>query len=158
MKKVRTLMALAIVMMLAGCASTNTGFLSVGNVSNTECQRGTRAVTRPEPMLRLTMLGNNINGDFIDYPANCDGEIGVSCRQEGPKFDIKVTQTQDEGEIGTYCSCSVNIYFTVYNIEGENFHLIVNDKDIGNVSFKESSIVEINLWTKEVKYGISGDV
>lgn len=157
MKKVRTLMALAIVMILAGCASTNTGFLSVGNVSHTECQRETRAVTRPEPMLRLIMQGNNINGEFIDYPTNCHGEIGVSCRQEGPNFDIKVTQTQKEGEIGTYCSCSVNIYFTVYDIEGENFHLIVSDKDIGNVSFKESSIVEINLRTNEVKYEVGSD-
>ena len=48
--------------------------------------------------------------------------------------------------------------FTAYDVEGENFHLIVDDIDLADVSFKEHSIVEINLQTKEIKYGASSDI
>jgi hypothetical protein len=159
MKRVKFLMALAAIMILASCASTD-DFLSVGKVSNTECQK-TRASTRHTPMLKLTRQGSDIYGEFIDYIKSCNhGELGVLCKQEGSRFDIKVTDTAkgNEGDIVTLCSCLVNIYFTAYDVEGENFHLIVDDKDIADVSFKEHSIVEINLQTKEVKYGASSDI
>lgn len=154
MRKLKPLIALALVVMLTSCASTNSenGFMSVGNVSNTDCQRETRADTKSDPMLRLIMQGSNINGELINCPVNCShGDLGVSCKIEGSKFEIKMTDTaQDkEREIITKCICRINVYFTVYDVEGEFFHMIVNDIDITDVSFKESSIVEINLRTKE---------
>ena len=160
MKRVKLLMAQAAIMILASCASTD-DFLSVGKVSNSDCLLETRASTRPNPMLKLTRQGSDIYGEFIDYIKSCNhGELGVLCKQEGSRFDIKVTDTAkgNEGDIVTLCSCLVNIYFTAYDVEGENFHVIVDDKDIADVSFKEHSIVEINLQTKEVKYGASSDI
>ena len=168
MKKVRFLIVLVVVLILSSCASTNSedGFLSVGKVSNTECERDTRASTTvdstiPDPILKLTKQGSDISGELIEYPVLClHGDLGVSCSQEGPKLHIKVTDAGIEGaEIGTFCACRVNIYFTLYNVEGENFRLFIGDLeyDAGEVSFKEHSIVEINLRTNEVKYEVGGD-
>ncbi len=55
MKRVKFLMALAAIMILAGCASTD-DFLSVGKVSNTECQK-TRASTRHTPYAQTYKTG-----------------------------------------------------------------------------------------------------
>lgn len=158
MKRVKFLMALAAIMILASCASTD-DFLSVGKVSNSDCLLETRASTRPTPMLKLTRQGSDVYGEFVNYYVNCaHGELGVKCRQDGPKFDVKVTETIKGDGLRASCLCPVNIYFTAYDVEGENFHLIVDDIDLADVSFKEHSIVEINLQTKEIKYGASSDI
>ena len=150
MKRVKFLMALAAIMILASCAATD-DFLSVGKVSNTECQK-TRASTRPNPMLKLNRQGSDVYGEFVNYYVNCaHGELGVKCRQDGPKFDVKVTETIKGDGLRASCLCPVNIYFTARPYYVSNFHLIVDDIDLADVSFKEHSIVEINLQTKEIK-------
>ena len=47
------------------------------------------------------------------------------------------------GDIGSTCLCFINIYFTLYDVEGDAFQLSIDGKDIGDVSFKENNVVEL---------------
>jgi hypothetical protein len=43
------------------------------------------------------------------------------------------------------CLCRVNIYFTLYDVEGDTFQLSLDGRNLGEISFKDSNVVEINL-------------
>lgn len=161
MKKTAFLLTFMAVLLLTGCSTAENG-VSVGNVHNTECSHGgTRSADTgeedeedvgipPAMSIKLTREGNMISGELINYRVGCSHrELYVDCQQEGKKLDISVHEKQSHGIVQlTSCLCWVNIYFTLYDVEGDSFQLSLDGKDMGEVSFKDSNIVEISEKTE----------
>ena len=150
MNKIKCLFFGAII--ISGCSSSNIDGLSVGKVSNSECLRQSRtreAVDSPDAktVLRLTREGNNIVGELINYYITClHYDIIVNCKQEGSELAITVSEDlpkEDVNILSSTCLCPINIYFTIYDIEGDSFHVKVGKDDYGNASFKDANMVEL---------------
>jgi len=159
MKKKSLFLPLMALLFLTGCSTTENG-VSVGNVHNTECPysstRSTRAVldagedvmTEIPPLaIKLTRQGEIIVGEFTNYMIPCShGDLYVDCQQTDRKLDINVREKKNnQGGLAAQCLCWVNIYFTLYDVEGDTFQLSLDGKNMGEISFKESNVVEINF-------------
>ena len=153
MKKLYQLFLIVTVTMLTACSTSQTG-VYVGNFSNSECLNKTRAPYANTCKLKLTRSGNDISGELLGYNANCmHGKLSVECEQQGSRLSINVRETFDEeGALIANCVCPINIYFTVYNVEGEQYQVYLDDDCLGVASFKEHSIVQFDTYTHDVAY------
>lgn len=124
----------------------------VGQVVNTECVKRTRAEgIIGNPTLKLTREGRNIYCELTDYEVNCAyGDIQVFCKEKGNKLNITVDQGLDE--IAVLCSCPINIYFSIFDTSKDEYQLTLDGKEIGIASFKEHSVVLIDLRTLEIAH------
>ena len=150
--------------MLSACSYTYEG-LSVGNVTNSDCLDNTRSAeslsegntTRrssragdnsiPSYRLRLTRKLRVIKGELPYYPVCCNPQyVKVECRQEGDNLYLQVLDGSENTESGSTCVCHVNIGFTLYGIEGSEFHVVLERhgslEDLGVASFKNQSTVD----------------
>ena len=161
MKTIKKLSVFAVMflgLLTAGCSSNNDG-PSVGDVHNSECSQ-TRAAAEgsdgdvPEFIVRLTRSGEQISGELENYPTNCShGNLRVDCQQKGSLLDINVLDETKGGDgIAVTCLCWLNIYFTLYDVEGDTFTLRLDGEELGNVSLTGRNSVEINRTTGEVTY------
>ena len=155
--KTKTLFGLTMLFLLAlltGCSTAESG-VSVGNVHNTECSSSsTRSIQAgsdegedvpeiPRLAIKLTRQGNSVSGEFTNYKIPCShGDLYVDCQQTAQKLDINVREKKRNmsGNVKT-CICWVNIYF----MEGDTFQLSLDGRNLGEISFKESNVVEINF-------------
>ncbi len=142
-------------MLLTGCSTSENG-VSVGEVYNSDCSLPlTRSAYADgderdfsedyRMVIKLTREGNTISGEIVNYIVNCHhGELYVDCQQTGKKLDVNIRERiLDPNGISSTCDCWVNIYFTLYNVEGDTFLLTLDGREMGEISFKESNIVEI---------------
>ena len=157
MKKKTLFLPFMALLFLTGCSTAERG-VSVGNVHNTDCSasstRSTQASSNegenvpeiPRLAIKLTRQGNSVFGEFTNYSVVCShGELYVDCQQTGKKLDINVRQKNNQGGLAEQCICWVNIYFTLYDVEGDTFQLSLDGRNLGEISFKESNVVEINF-------------
>ncbi len=147
MKKLYQLFLIVTVTMLTACSTSQTG-VYVGNFSNSECLNKTRSfVKAPTTKLKLTRNGNCINGEFLGYQANCmHGELSVDGQQEGNRLSVNVREKSEPGALVATCLCPINIYFTLFDVDGENFDIFVNEKEMGNVTLKENGIALFDTY------------
>lgn len=126
--------------------------VTVGDVSNTECANRTRSESvMGNPTLKLTRTENGLLGELNNYKANCAyGNVNVICQENGQRLTINVDEGL--GDLYADCVCPINIYFTIFNALKEEYELTMSGKDVGTVSFKEHSVVEIDLLTLEQAY------
>ena len=157
MKKKTLFLPFMALLFLTGCSTAERG-VSVGNVHNTECSSSsTRSIQAgsdegedvpeiPHLAIKLTRQGNSVSGEFTNYKIPCShGDLYVDCQQTGKKLDINVRQKNNQGGLAEQCICWVNIYFTLYDVEGDTFQLSLDGRNLGEISFKESNVVEINF-------------
>ena len=155
MNKKSLFLPLMALLFLTGCSTAESG-VSVGNVHNTECPHSSTRSTLadsgegeeiPRLAIKLTRQGNTISGEMVNYKVNCHhGELYVDCQQTGQKLDINVREKKNnQGGLAAQCLCWVNIYFTLYDVEGDTFQLSLDGRELGEISFKESNVVEINF-------------
>lgn len=154
MKKKNLMIASLIASMLAAC-STNNG-LYVGDVSNTACTRtrsGNVVGIIDNPTLKLTKEGSTIAGLLKNYEVVCSSskDVVVKCSQEGSLLQIEAYENPVDG-IRPTCVCPVNVYFTLYDTEGDRFRVKLNNEELGEVSFANHSIVEIDRRTLRQAY------
>lgn len=151
MKKYLFLMIAAV---LTGCSSQNYDGLLVSNMSNTRCNEATRSEGDiNHSTIKLTRDGDLIHVALNNYPVNCNyGDLMVDCSQQG-YLSIAVNKLNDRKDgISGACVCPVNIYFSIENVKGESFHVYLDYTDLGEVSFKNHSIVEVDILTREQAY------
>ena len=151
MKKYLFLMIAAV---LAGCSSQNYDGLVVSNMSFTGCNQATRSEGDVNhSTIKLTRDGILIHVVLNNYKVNCDyGDLIVKCNQQG-HLSIAVNELNSRKDIvKSTCICPVNIYFSIENTKGESFHVYLDNQDLGEVSFKDHSVVEIDLLTHEQAY------
>lgn len=127
--------------------------LYVGDVSNSGCKSQTRSTSvRGNTILKLTRDGDNIFGELTDFYANCAiSGISVECKEDDHTLNI-MAEEQFEGFERAECICPYNVSFTLFNAKEEQYTLIVNNKNLGNVSFETHSVVEIDITTLEQAY------
>ena len=125
----------------------------VGDISNTECADRARGASNYEcQTIKLTRFEGGLYGELINCEVNCAyGKVNVICEEDGQKLSIFVDE--GNGDIWADCICHINIYFTIYNALQEEYQLLFRGTDVGTVSFKEYSVVEIDLETLEQTYG-----
>ena len=153
MKRKNSISILLVSALFAGCSSSNIDGNYVDNVSRTDCLRLSRTRTDGSmeedyrTVVRLTREGNNIVGEIRNYSIECSHrDLFVQCKQNGSELHISVKQELPKGDgdfMSTNCNCMVNIYFTMHDIEGDLFHVYLEQRDFGNASFKEGSIAEL---------------
>ena len=143
-----------IAVVLTGCSSQNYDGLVVSKMSNTRCNQATRSDgDLSHSTIKLTRDGNIIHVVLSNYLINCKyDDLIVNCSQQG-HLSIAINKLHDgkDGVSGT-CLCPVNIYFSIENTKGDSFHVVLDYKDLGEVSFKDHSVVEIDLLTHEQAY------
>ena len=127
--------------------------VTVDDVSNSECLDRTRGESvMGRPMLKLTRFENGLYCEWNNITVNCAyGNISVICQEEGQNLSIRLHDDRTEGE-ATACLCHINVYFTIYNALKEEYQITLGGQDVGTVSFKEHSVVEIDLETLEQAY------
>lgn len=132
---------------VGGVAQEDNQDVTVGDVSNTNCANQARGESvMGHPTLKLTRIDSGILGELNNYQANCAfGDIKVICKENEQNLAIYVDE--GTGETIATCICPINIYFTIFNALKEEYNLTVLGHDIGLVSFKEHSVVEIDLIT-----------
>ena len=151
MKKYLFLMIAAV---LTGCSSQNYDGLVVSYMSYTGCNQVTRSEGDVNhSTIKLTRDGTLIHVVLNNYKVNCSyGDLIVNCNQQG-HLSIAVNELNSRKNIvKSTCICPVNIYFSIENTKGELFHVYLDNKDLGEVSFKDHSVVEIDLLTHEQAY------
>lgn len=154
MKK-RLITSLFITAILVGCSTNNYDGLAVVNVSNSGCNQMTRNEgDMNHSTLKLTRNGSIIQGVLNNYAVNCvHGDLIVNCSQEGQNLSIAVSDPNSGSDgVSTTCICPVNICFTIQNTEGDLFHVTLDKKYLGEVSFKNHSVVEIDIESLEQAY------
>ena len=160
MKNMRIIAVMLLGVLLTGCSTTKEGVL-VRDVSNTECgnTRSGEPVLIGNSTLKLTKDGEMIIGFLKNHSINCgDEDQVVKCRQEGGVLQIDVYDKSyyehhgSEDIVKTNCACSVNVYFTLYDVEGDHFLVRLNNEELGEVSFAEHSVVEIDRATLQQAY------
>jgi len=148
----RLLLVLLFVLTTVGALAQESEVM-VGDVSNTDCASRTRSEGNiGNPRLKLTRFDGGLYGELINCEVNCAyGKVNVICEEDGQKLSIFVDE--GNGDIWADCICHINIYFTIYNALQEEYQLLFRGTDVGTVSFKEYSVVEIDLETLEQTYG-----
>ena len=127
--------------------------VTIGDVSNTPCAYRTRADgVMGHQILKLTRFDGGLYGELNDFRVNCSFLwVKVLCQAEGQQLSINVDDCLGDGPFAT-CLCPINIYFTIFNALQDEYQLTVADEMIGTVSFKEHSVVFIDLDTHEQAY------
>lgn len=151
MKKYLFLMIAAV---LTGCSSQNYDGLVASNMSYTGCNQETRSDGNiNHSTIKLTRDGDLIHVALNNYPVNCSHRnLMVNCNQQG-HLSIAINELNSGTAIVKgICLCPVNIYFSIENVKGESFHVLLDNKDLGEVSFKDHSIVEVDILTREQAY------
>ena len=151
MKKIKLLLVLLFVLTTVGSVAQESN-VTVGDVSNTDCVWRTRSEGNiGNPRLKLTRFDGGLYGELINCEVNCAyGNIKVTCQESGSNLNIGVDE--GTGDIVATCVCQINIYFTIFNALQEEYQVVVRGKNIGMVSFKEHSVVEIDLETLAQAY------
>ena len=146
------LVAAFVGMTLTGCSTQESvsGPVSAGNVSNSGCQNNTRGTSIiGNPTLKFTKDGVNLQAEFHNYRLNCAyKDVKVECTAKDGVLDIRVEEVMD-GDLYANCLCPVNIYYTIYNANEEEYSLRLNGEDLGIISFKGHDVTEIDLWNHE---------
>ena len=144
----RTMMLMATLIGIQNTAWADDS-VTVGDVSNTPCAYRTRGESViGNPTLKLTRFDGGLYGELNNCEVNCAyGNINVICQEDGQNLSISVDE--DTGDIVADCVCPINISFTIYNALQDEYHLMVRGRDVGTISFKEHSVVEIDLRTLE---------
>ena len=154
MKKLYHLILIVATAVLTSCSTSQAG-LSVGNMKNTECGNTTRSGYYHSPKIKLQRDGMNIHVTLTDYLINCGHpELYMDCRQEGKRLEMNVKRKEVDCDDGlrNLCVCPINIYFTMYDVEGDTFQLFLDDRDLGTLSFKEHSIIYVDAYTLDQAY------
>lgn len=127
--------------------------VTVDDVSNSECLDRTRGESvMGRPMLKLTRFENGLYCEWNNVTVNCAyGDISVICQEEGQNLSINLHDDRTEG-VATACLCHINVYFTIYNALKDEYQITLGGRNIGTVSFREHSVVEIDLETLEQAY------
>ena len=122
-----------------------------GNVSNTGCMNKTRGESELGNMLiKLTREGRNLIGEVTNYLVNCAyDDVRVSCEQKGQNLYIYVSEIASEY---ADCMCPINIYFTIFNASKSQYGLYLNGQSLGQVSFADHSVVQIDSETLSQAY------
>ena len=155
MKKINFVFLMTVVLLWTSCSSSQSG-LSVGNVSNSECLQ-TRA-GKPHPKMKLTRNGMNIDVSLANFEINCAiNDVKVDCQQYEKRLEMMVEEDFGDGSIIFLCKCPINVYYTLYDIEGDEFLLVFNGQEKGIISFKEHRTVIIDLYTLEQAYDGASD-
>ena len=117
-----------------------------GDVSNSGCMNKTRGESELGNMLiKLTREGRNLIGEVTNYLVNCAyDDVRVSCEQKGQDLYIYVSEIAREY---ADCMCPINIYFTIFNASKSQYGLYLNGKNLGQVSFADHSVVQIDSET-----------
>ena len=140
------LVAAFVGMTLTGCSTQESvsGPVSAGNVSNSGCQNNTRGTSIiGNPTLKFTKDGVNLQAEFHNYRLNCAyKDVKVECTAKDGVLDIRVEEVMD-GDLYANCLCPVNIYYTIYNANEEEYSLRLNGEDLGIISFKGHDVTEI---------------
>ena len=158
MKKVNKLSLRLAMLMMAIMGTVNVTLaddITVGDVSNSDCRQMTRAEgVAGHTILKLTRSETGLVGELRNYGINCGyGDVKVLCEEDGD--DLTIVIDDDAGEHSADCTCPINIYFTLFNVMQDEFHLKVrgrSERNVGTISFKEHSMVEIDLSTLVILY------
>ena len=129
--------------------------ITVGDVSNSDCSQITRAESVVgHAMLKLTRSEIGLVGELRNFRVNCGyGDVNVFCEEDGQSLTIVIDD--GAGEHMMDCSCPINIYFTLFNVTQDEFQLKLrgmSERNVGTISFKGHTMVEIDLTTKEILY------
>ena len=129
--------------------ATTQAQVTVTDVSNSQCAYRTRgASVMGHPTLKLTRFDNGLYGELKNFEVNCaHGKINVFCEEEGENLVIIVYE--ELGELIAACLCPINIYFTLNNVMQDEYQLRLGGQGLGAISFKDHSVVEIDLITLE---------
>ena len=148
----RATMLLALLQGMSCFAQDDNSVVTVGDVSNTECSSRTRSESvMGHPTLKLTRNESGFYGELINHEVNCAyGNVKVYCQEDGQELAINVDE--GTGEYLADCICQINIYFTIYNALKDEYQVYVRGRNVGTVSFKEHSVVIIDLNTLEQAY------
>ena len=151
MKKL-SFLAVALLMATSLFAQDETAGVYADNVTESGCLSKTRSEgVMGRTHIRLTRDGNTLSGELIYYYVNCAmGKISVKCEENNQTLNIRVAE--DLGELAADCMCPVNISFTIHNVTGSHYQLVLNGRSLGNISFDSHSVVEIDLDTLEQAY------
>ena len=129
--------------------------IMVGDVSNSDCSMTTRAEgIAGHTTLKLTRSEIGLVGELRNFAVNCGyGDVKVLCEEDGDNLTIVVDD--DAGDHMTDCTCPINISFTLFNVKQDEFQLKVcgrSERNVGTISFKEHSMVMIDLSTLVILY------
>ncbi|WP_294747293.1 hypothetical protein [uncultured Prevotella sp.] len=151
MKEMRLLLVFLLVLATGGAVAQESN-VTVGDVSNTDCAMRTRSEGNiGNPRLKLTRFEGGLYGELINCEVNCAyGDVKVICQENDSNLNIGVDA--GTGDILAACVCQINIYFTIFNALKDEYQVTVRGKNIGKVSFKEHSVVEIDLVTLAQAY------
>jgi len=149
MSKAIVLVALFLGTATLSSAQTDDSGVTVGDVSNSQCSSRTRSESViGHPTLKLTRSESGLQGELINHEVNCAyGNVKVICKEDGERLNIFVDE--GTGDILADCICQINVYFTIFNALKDEYSLSVNGRNAGTASFKEHSVVEIDLETLE---------
>ena len=127
--------------------------VTVGDFINSGCLDRTRGESvMGRPTLKLTRFENGLYGEWSNILVNCAyGDLCVICNEEGQNLSISLHNNKPDGAAAA-CLCHINVSFTIYNALKEEYQITLGGKDVGTVSFKEHSVVEIDLETLEQAY------
>ena len=150
MNKTIIMLATAVLAMAMTTACSSSDGMSVSKLTNSECLDMTRAADEdiyvPKPTFVLTRSGASISCELTDYQVSCHhGELYVDCQQNGNNLDIHVREQQDGEGMSSTCLCWENLYFTMYDVDGDTFQVTLDGKDLGQVSFKERPSIVMAL-------------
>ncbi len=129
--------------------------ITVGDVSNTDCSWRTRTEgVIGHTILKLTRSDIGLVGELKDYHVNCGyDDVNVYCEEDGQNLTIVIDD--GAGEHLADCTCPINIYFTLFNAMQDEFQLKVrgrSEKNVGAISLKGHTMVEIDLTTLVILY------
>lgn len=129
---------------------SNVEGITVGDVSNSDCESRTRAEEiMTTPTLKLTREGNNIYGELNNYFVNCAyGDVKVICKEDGQTLKLRVDEGL--GDLIANCVCPINIYFTIFNALSDEYQLTLNESQLCTISFKDHDVVMIDLITLDM--------
>ena len=127
-----------------------------GDVSNSGCMNKTRGESELGNMLiKLTREGRNLIGEVTNYQVDCGYEdVKVSCEQKDQDLYLYVSVKFG----GAACVCPINIYFTIFNAYKSQYGLYLNGQSLGQVSFADHSVVQIDSETLSQAYEEGFDV
>ena len=104
--------------------------LSVSDIQNSDCQRGTRARANGNETRRtivLTKEGTILTVQILGFVSNCategfDVTPSMSGGSDGENCSVSVGVEPIEPEVSSTCVCPFNVSFTLHGLEANSFY------------------------------------